>query len=421
MSQEKQNWSRNITYKAAAWHTPRSVDELQTIVASSDKLRVVGSRHSFNEIADTPAAIVSLEAMPPHVEVDAERQTVTVGAYMKYGDVAAQLDQAGFALHNLASLPHISIAGACATATHGSGVGNGNLATAVQGMEVLTASGDIVRVSRDTHGDEFAGMVVSLGGLGVITRMTLDVIPTFQVRQDVYEHLPLSNLEGHFDEVAGAAYSVSLFTTWREAAIDQIWLKSLVGGVGAAGPPDELLGAQRVNRQMHPLRDMPAGNTTEQNGIPGPWYARLPHFKMEFTPSNGEELQSEYLLPRRHAMDAIRAVAALRDIISPLLQVTEIRTMAADDLWMSPAYHEDCIGIHFTWRLDWEKVGKVLPVLEAALAPFEARPHWGKLFTTEAEVVRSLYTRLPDFQRLLRAYDPDGKFRNEFMDRYIFG
>jgi xylitol oxidase len=421
MGEGRQNWAGNLTYSAARWHEPTTIDEVQALVARGTRLRVIGSRHSFNEIADTPHDMVSLEQLPPSVEVDPERRTATVTASMKYGHVALELHRAGFALHNMASLPHISVAGACATATHGSGVGNGNLATAVQAMELVTASGDIVTVSRDEHGEQFAGMVVSLGGLGVITKMTLNVVPAFDMRQDVYRHLPFATLEQHFDEIVGSAYSVSLFTDWRGADVKQVWLKSQLGAGLPSEPGEELFGAQRTTRRSHPLPDITAENCTEQRGIPGPWHDRLPHFRMEFTPSNGEELQSEYLIPRRHALEAVRAVRSLSGLVSPLLQVSEIRTIAADDLWMSPSYHEDCVGFHFTWLKNWTGVRDVLPVLEKHLAPFDARPHWGKLFTMEPERVQALFSKLPDFQRLLQDYDPDGKFRNPFLDRHVFG
>jgi alditol oxidase len=421
MSERRQNWAGNLLYSAVRWHEPRTLNELQAIVARSEKLRVVGSRHSFNDIADSPHDIVSLEKLPQHVEIDAKNRTATVNAGIKYGDLALELHRAGFALHNMASLPHISVAGACATATHGSGVGNGNLATVVRGMEFIAAGGDAVSVSRDEQGDQFPGMVVNLGGLGVVTSMTLDIMPSFAIRQDVYEHLPFAALEQHFDDVMARAYSVSLFTKWRDNTVDQVWLKSVIGTTPAAEPPANLFGATPATVRRHPLPDITGENCTEQGGVPGPWHERLPHFRMEFTPSIGEELQTEYLIPRRYAVDALRAVNSLGDLIAPALQISEVRTIAADDLWMSPFYHEDCIGIHFTWIRDWSAVSAVLPVLEEHLAPFEARPHWGKLFTTEPSVVRSLFPKLPDFQRLLHDYDPQGKFRNPFLDRYVFG
>jgi len=339
---------------------------------------------------------------------------------MRYGQFALHLHREGYALPNLASLPHISVAGACATATHGSGVHNGSLSTAVLALELVTADGELRTLSREKDGDQFAGAVVSLGGLGVITRLTLDLTPTFDVQQDVYENLPLAELEAHFDTITASAYSVSFFTDWRDDKINQVWLKHRVIDQPSNAAPD-LFGARRASANRHPLPGISAVNCTEQMGIPGPWYERLPHFRMDFTPSSGEELQTEYLVPRQHAMQAIHAVNRLSATVSPLLQTSEIRLIAADDLWMSPFYKQACIGLHFTWQKKWDAVKPVLPLIEAALDPFGARPHWGKLFTMSASKVQSLYERLPDFKNLLRAYDPQGKFHNAFLDKYIFG
>jgi len=155
-------------------------------------------------------------------------------------------------------------------------------------------------------------------------------------------------------------------------------------------------------------------------GVPGPWYERLPHFRMGFTPSAGKELQSEYFVPRRHAVEAILAMERLRDQISPHLLISEIRTIAADNLWMSPCYEQPSVTIHFTWKQDWPAVSKLLPVIEKELAIFEARPHWGKLFAMSPAELKSRYKRLPDFLQLSEKYDPHGKFRNAFLDRNIF-
>jgi xylitol oxidase len=120
-------------------------------------------------------------------------------------------------------------------------------------------------------------------------------------------------------------------------------------------------------------------------------------------------------------MAALRTIDKLRGQIAPLLQISEIRTIAADDLWMSPCYEQDCIGIHFTWKKDWEGVRELLPVIEEHLSPFDARPHWAKLFTLPPARLEKLYKKLPDFRQLLQHYDPQGKFRNAFLDKHIFG
>ncbi|MFI6510244.1 FAD-binding protein [Streptosporangium sp. NPDC050855] len=415
------NWAGNITYGAARFHRPATVERLQELVASSDAIRALGTRHSFNEIADRPGGdLVSLEDLPGTPELDPARGTVTVGAGVRYGELSRWLHGEGYALHNLGSLPHISVAGACATATHGSGDANGNLATAVSGLELVTADGEITVLDRRRDGDRFAGAVVGLGALGVVTRVVLDVVPAFEVRQYVYENLPWASLEEHFEEITSAAYSVSMFTGWNDRVIDQVWVKRRDGGTGSWEPSPRWLGAVAAPADRHPLPDMSAVNCTAQMGVPGPWYDRLPHFRLGFTPSSGEELQSEYLLPRRYALAALRALDGIRETVAPVLQISEIRTVAADDLWLSPSYGRDVVAVHFTWKQDWPAVRRVLAVVEEALEPFEARPHWGKLFLTPPGRLASLYERLPDFRKLAADLDPAGKFRNPFLNDHLF-
>jgi xylitol oxidase len=355
------------------------------------------------------------------IELNPQARTVTVPANITYGRLSVELHAKGFALHNLASLPHISVAGSCSTATHGSGEKNGNLATAVTGIEIVTASGELVRLSRLKDGDTFLGAVVGLGALGVVTKVTLDVQPTYMMRQYVYQDLPLAQMKEHFDAIEGSAYSVSLFTDWQKQRFNEVWIKSRVEpGVEFKATP-EFFGAKLATKNLHPISELSAENCTEQMGVIGPWYERLPHFRMGFTPSAGKELQTEYFVPRQNAVDAILAVERLRDMVSPHLMITEIRTIAADNYWMSPCYKQDCVAIHFTWKQDWPAVREVLPVIEKELAPFKGRPHWGKLFTTSPATLKAIYGRMEEFIELARKYDPQGKFRNSFLDSNIFG
>lgn len=414
------NWAGNYTYSAARLHAPTTIEELQALVGSHSHVKALGTRHSFNSIADTTEDLISLEHFDRIVALDRERRRVTVEAGIRYGQLCQALHREGLALHNMGSLPHISVGGACATGTHGSGVDNRNLASAVAGLEMITADGEIVALSREQHSD-FPGVVMGLGALGIVTRLTLDLVPAFEMRQDLYEHLPLAQLEAHFDEIVSSGYSVSLFTDWRNAGFNQVWVKSRVAEGTTSEAAPQLFGASRATRQLHPIAGMPVENCTQQLGVPGPWHERLPHFRMEFTPSSGEELQSEYFVPRRHAFAALQAIDSLREHVAPLLLISEIRTIAADDLWLSPCYEQACVGIHFTWAQNWPAVRQVLPLIEERLAPFDARPHWGKLFTMSPDRLPALYPRLPDFQRLLRAYDPQGKFRNAFLQTYIVG
>jgi xylitol oxidase len=411
------NWAGNYHYGARELAAPGSLGQLQELVATSHRIKALGSRHSFNDVADTAGTQVSLASLPRELTIDEEARTVTVNAGAKYGEFVEELAEAGWAIHNLASLPHISVAGAVATGTHGSGDRNGNLGTAVAALEFVTASGELARAKR---GDpDFDGLVVSLGALGVVTSVALDIEPRFEVRQDVFENLEWPQLLGHFDEITSAAYSVSAFTNWGEDGASQVWLKSRVDGDVTAASRAELFGAAKATRQRHPLPGGPSEYTTEQGGVSGPWWKRLAHFKLEFTPSNGEELQTEYIVPRAHAIGAIEAVRRLGPRIAPHLFISELRTMAADDLWLSPSFGHDSVGIHFTWKQDAAVTG-LLPEIDAALARFDARPHWGKLFATDATRLESLYPRLPDFRRLAGRLDPVGKFRNAFLDRTVF-
>jgi len=418
--EKPKNWAGNLEYGTDRLYPAHSLEWVQEFVRKQTKLKVLGTRHCFNDIADSTQSLLSLKPMDEVVALDPRAHAVTVDAGMTYGQLCPYLARRGFALHNLASLPHISVAGACSTATHGSGERNGNLATAVSALEIVNAAGDLVKLSREGDGESFRGAVVGLGALGVITRITLDIQPTFTMRQYVYEDLPLSELKDHFDAIESSAYSVSLFTDWQKQRLNEVWIKSRVERGQAFDAQPEFFGAKRATRNLHPIAELSAESCTEQMGVSGPWYERLPHFRMGFTPSAGKELQSEYFVPRPHALEAILAVERLRDQVTPHLMISEIRTIAADRLWMSPCYRQPCVAIHFTWKQDWPAVSALLPVIERELAPFNARPHWGKLFTMSPSRLRSLYERLPDFTRLSGTYDPQGKFRNAFLSRNIF-
>ncbi len=413
------NWAGNYRYKAKELHEPDNIGQVQEIIRDSKKVHILGSRHSFNSIADSPVDLISLKNIDQDITLDREAQTVTVPAAMKYGDLAMYLHEKGYALHNLASLPHISIAGACATATHGSGVNNGNLSTAVAGLQILTAEGEFLTFTKED--EQFPGTVVALGGLGVVTRITLDIEPTYDVKQHVYRNLSLKHLADHFNEIMSSGYSVSFFTDYSDRIINQVWIKSCLDEKEHSFDANStLFDAQLAKRHMHPIEDISAENCTRQLGMPGPWHERLPHFRMDFTPSSGDELQSEYFVPFEDAYDALEEMFEMSDQISPHLLISEIRTIDEDNLWMSPAYGQPIVSIHFTWKPDWDSVRNVLPVIEERLAPFNVRPHWAKLFTLSPELLQSRYERLPDFRQLLREYDPQGKFRNDYLNQYIF-
>ena len=414
------NWAGNLTYHTNTLLTPTSVNETQQIVKNTPKLRALGSRHSFNAIADSTAAQISLHDLDS-MELDATAKTVTVGAGVRYGTLAPYIDKQGYALHNLASLPHITVAGAISTATHGSGVTNGNLSTAVSGLEIVTADGELIHLTRANDGAQFLAAVVNLGALGVITKVTLDVEPTYQVKQIVYENLSMSQLEHNLDAILSSGYSVSLFTDWQKHNVSEVWIKSRVDSSPAGPIPPLFYGATAAKQKLHPIVSHPAEACTEQMGIPGPWYERLPHFRMNFTPSSGAEIQSEFFVPRSNGYEAILAVESLRDKITPHLFITEIRTIAADNLLMSPAYKQDCMAIHFTWKPETPEVLAVLPLIEAKLAPFNAKPHWAKVFTMPPARIKQVYANIPQFQALVNQFDAKGKFRNQFVQDNIFG
>jgi xylitol oxidase len=413
------NWAGNHTYRAQRLHRPTTLEQMQEIVATAPRIRVLGSRHSFTDISDS-AELISLEAVHPAaspragMDVDLEARTVSLGGGVKYGQLAEVLRDAGAALHNLASLPHISVAGAVATATHGSGVTNGNLATAVRAMEIVTSSGEVLRVSR---GDaDFDGMVVGLGALGAVTRLTLDIEPAFEVEQRVFEGLAWSVLFEHFDEITACGYSVSLFTRWGDD-VEMVWVKTRTDQGGA--PDGDLFGAVPAIVDRNPVVGLDPTFCTPQLGRPGLWSDRLPHFRMGFTPSAGDELQSEYLLPQRDAVAALEAVRSLAHRIRPLLLTCEIRTVAADRLWMSTAYDQASVALHFTWKPIPAAVADVLIHLERALSPFAARPHWGKVFRVDGAAIAPLYERHADFVRLTERLDPRGAFRNDWLEEHL--
>ncbi|SDL48315.1 xylitol oxidase [Catalinimonas alkaloidigena] len=415
------NWAGNIEYSTTHVSYPQSVAEVQQQVKALSQWRTLGSRHCFNRIADSQHHLVSLQNMKRIVSLDKAAATVTVEGGVNYGELSPYLHEQGFAVHNLASLPHITVVGACTTATHGSGWQNGNLATAATALQVVTPDGSVRTLSAEKDGEAFRGAVVGLGALGAITHITLRLEPTFTMRQYVYEHLPMAQLPDHFEEIMSAGYSVSLFTDWTTDTINEVWIKALEKGGTDFGAQPDFYGAKAATKNLHPIAALSAIHCTDQLGVPGPWYERLPHFKMGFTPSSGEELQAEYFVPRDRAVAAIQAVAKLGNAISPHLFISEIRAIDADDLWMSPCYQQPSIAIHFTWKPDWPAVRKLLPKIEQALAPFHVKPHWGKLFTLAPKTLQSRYPRLADFKDLIHTYDPQGKLHNEFIKTNLFG
>ncbi|WP_375389648.1 FAD-binding protein [uncultured Amnibacterium sp.] len=400
------NWSGIYEYRATAVEAPPTVEAVQDLVARSPRVRALGTRHSFNDLADTDGVLVTTTAIDPSFDLDTDRRVVTVGAGTRYAAVATYLTDRGWALHNMGSLPHISVGGAIATGTHGSGDLNGNLSTAVRGLQIVGPDGSL-RWVRHGHPD-FPGSVVALGLLGVTVRLELAVQPSYLVRQDVYRGLPWATLLADVPAITGAGYSVSVFTDWATDPIGQVWVKRRLESADEP-VPDELAGAVRIEgaSQILPSED---DNTTQQ-GVAGAWSAALPHFRIESTPSNGDEIQTEYFVDRADAVGALEAVRALAADIAPHLLITELRTIAADDLWTSMASGRDSLAIHFTFKNEPDAVVALTPRIEAALEPFAPRPHWGKVHTLAPEAIVARYPRFGDFRDLVHRTDPEGKLR----------
>ncbi len=416
------NWAGHVAFQARDFRRPATVARVRAIVARAGRVRALGSGHSFNDLADSPGVQVSLASLPPEVSVDSAARRARVAAGLSYAELAGRLDEEGFALANLASLTNISVAGATATATHGSGAANQNLAAAVSGLTLVTADGDVVDLCRAD--DESAGAVVHLGALGVVVSLILELVPSFEVSQRVYENLPLAVLDDHFTDVMTAGYSVSLFTDWRAPRFTQVWIKQrqghpVTGGQGHPVTRESWFTAAPAPAARNPVPGASPDACTEQLGVPGRWYDRLPHFRAESRPAAGDELQSEYLLPAALAVPALHALDRIRDHLAPVLRICEVRVVAADQLWLSPCYRQDSVAFHFTWIHEAASVLPVVALVERQLAPFGARPHWGKIFTTPPETLREHYERLPDFLRLMDHYDPAGKFRNAYTARHL--
>ena len=414
MSTNLVNWAGNAAYGAEAILEPRTVEELQGMVAGWSRVHALGTRHSFTDIADTPGALISLGRMDPDIRIDPAAMTAGVSAGTRYGVLIRELQAQGFALHNTGSLPHISVAGATATGTHGSGDGNGILSTAISAVDLVRADGSLVTVDRSS--DDLSALAVGLGAFGILTRITLDIEPTYVVRQDVYRQAPWETVLDQLDEVMASAYSVSLLADFASPTVMQVWLKTRLDSGEHPKVAPTLFGATWYDDS----EELAPENVNQRASVPGPWSDRIPHFRLEGQPSNGgDELQSEYYVGREHGVQALEALRALGAQISPHLLIAEIRTAAADSLWLSPAYERDVLCVGFTWAKHIPEVAALLPVIEEALAPFEPRPHWGKLFHLGADVIGPRFPRLPDFLAVRRRYDPEQKFWSPFLERTL--
>jgi xylitol oxidase len=367
-------------------------------------------------MADTHGVQISVAALPARVVVDAATATATVAAGLTYAEIGPALQDAGFGLPALASLPHLSVAGACATASHGSGRTVGNLAGQVSAIEFVDGTGEPRRWSRACAA-AFPGAVVSLGALGVVTAATLDLVPAFDVAQRVHLGLPGPAWIERFDAVAAAAYSVSCFTRWIDV-VDQVWLKVRDGDPEPAA--GLLAGSRPAGGDVNPVPGGSPADCNPQRGVPGPWHERLPHFAAGRTPSFGDEIQSEFFVDASLAPDVARTLFALGPRLAPALRISEVRTVAADDLWLSPARGRDVVGFHFTWTSEEPVVLAALDLVERALEPFAPVPHWGKVFTARTAPHALDDPRFPmlrAFADLAAELDPDRRFVNDYLSR----
>ncbi len=409
------NWSGNIEYRPAEIARPESISELQKVVADSRKVRAYGSGHSFNTLADTDGTLIAFSEFDKNIEIDSSKMLVRVPAGVRYGEVAPKLHANGFALRNMGSLPHITVVGATSTGTHGSGVGNKNLSGSIAEIELITATGDAITLDQS----ELPAARVALGSIGIIHHLTLDIVPTYEVAQTVYFDLPFVQLISNLDAILSAGYSVSVLSMWGDEFVDQVWVKSKIG-TNPVLTQNEWFGAKLATRKSNPIREADSAAATEQFGLPGPWFERLPHFKLDFTPSFGEELQTEYFIDRKDAPAALNAIYKIREELSELIMVCEMRTVAQDENWLSEAYGRETFVFHFTWRPNIPAVEKLLLKIEASLEPFKARPHWGKVFTNNAFDFSSLYPKFNSFLTYRGTYDPSRKFVNKLLETWGF-
>jgi xylitol oxidase len=403
----RHNWSSNVNFQEQEYLEPTNLDDLQDIVASQKFVRARGSAHSFNSIADSNNTIVSLEKMPQTIEIDEVKQNVKVSSFLKYGELVPTLHARGWALSNLASLPHISIAGSVSTATHGSGIFNKNLAAQVAAVEFIDSTGSIRHLSEGSR--EYEAFVVGLGLTGIITNYWLKIEPSFNVKQIIYENVSDIELEKSFDEIMGTAYSVSFFTRWDSSNQGNLWCKFKENQY----IPDIVSGAHQATKKLHPIPEVDPVAATEQFGVTGPWLERLAHFKLDFTPSVGDEIQSEFFVDRENAPAVIQKLRELSPKFRDMLWISELRTIAADNFWMSTASARDSVGFHFTWKKS-NFDPKVVKEIEENLVQFDYRPHWGKVFYAESRYLRSVYPKYSDFVEAVNLIDPNKKFSNQF-------
>lgn len=411
-----QNWAKNITFSSQNYIEIENLTQLQKVIESSNRLKVVGTSHSFSEIADTTGTLISLKNLDSEIEIDEKSQTVKVSAGTSYANLAKYLEKNGWALSNLASLGEITIAGAVMTGTHGSGSNNKVLSDSVVAIEMILASGDKFVIDRKDF-TQFSGFVVSFGALAVFTKLTLKIVKSFSVKQVVYENIPIQSVLENFNEIFDRPYSASYFSNWSPKNTGQIWMKFLDDDKYPE-LQSKAYGGNLALTNQHPVKVNHPGNCTEQMGVSGKWLFRLPHFKLDSSPASGDEVQTEYLVNRIHVQSYINELTKIGEDIAARVYATEIRTISSDDLWLSGAYGRETVGFHFTWKKSSE-VKDFLPVIENILGKYNGRPHWGKLFSTPRAQLIERYPMYEEFRQLIQKYDSGNKFRNKFIEQYF--
>jgi len=412
------NWAGNVKYEGELFH-PSSLGEIQNLIRGASGVKVVGGRHSFSAVANTrpEGTLLSLDSFKTISNVDRARLTVDVGAGVKYSDLCPVIARQGFTVENTASVLPINVVGASATGTHGSGTQS--LAAQITGLQFVNGKGELVRLSQK-DGNDFSLTVVGLGGFGVVTGVTMKVVPNFEMRQRVWEEMPFDQFLKHFDKIMKAGYSVSAFTTWRGDTVSEVWVKRRATD-GDSAPGSEWYGAKPAPRDRHPIVTMDPTPCTPQMGVVRQAWEILPHFRPDKPPSSrGHERHSEYSVPEKDAVAAMRALHAVGDKIGRALQISEIRTVKEDNLALSVAYRRPSVLLHFTWTENDADVTKAIPVVEEALRPFQPRPHWGKMSHLRGAELRENFPKLDDFRKFCEKHDPAGRFRNSFLDKSVF-
>jgi len=410
------NWAGNLTFSGKEYIEVDSISRLQSVVSKASGVKVLGTGHSFSDIADTTQTQISIKNLSNEIEIDSIKKVALVPAGMQYADVCRYLEKRGWALFNTASLGEITVAGAILTGTHGSGSYNPILSDCVEGIEMVLASGEIFNLLREDS-KEFSGFVVSLGALGVFTKLKLKIVESFSIKQFIYENIGMQSIAENFEAIFDKAYSVSYFSNWEKNTTGQIWMKFLDDN-NLAELPSVWLGGNIANANQHPVKTNDPSPCTDQMGVSGKWLYRLPHFKLDCSPASGDEVQTEYLVNRTYVREYIAGLSNIGDEIAARVYATEIRTIKSDDLWLSGAHGRQTVGFHFTWKKS-DSLHKFLPKVEEILGEHDGRPHWGKLFSTPRENLMGRYPKYSHFEELLKKYDPDKKFRNSFINRYF--